>query len=253
MQIDFTGQAILITGGAGGIGRASAEAFLASGARRVVLLDAARAPLMVTVQELNGTYPGRAVGEVVDLVDVAAMREVVRRVLATDGPVDVLFNSAGVNRRQPALEVSPEDWDYVLGVNLRGLFFVTQEVGRRMVEQKRGTIVSVASVSSVRGHRNLAAYAASKGGIAQLTRVLAHEWASYGVRVNAVAPGYVETGLTRAYLGDSGVRAAILAKIPLGRIGCPGDVVGAVLFLASSLAAYVTGEILFVDGGRTVD
>ena len=253
MQIDFTGQAILITGGAGGIGRASAEAFLTSGARRVVLLDAARAPLMAAVQELNGTYPGRVAGEMVDLVDVAAMREVVRRVLATDGPVDVLFNSAGVNRRQPALEVSPEDWDYVLGVNLRGLFFVTQEVGRRMVEQRRGAIVSVASVSSVRGHRNLAAYAASKGGIAQLTRVLAHEWAPYGVRVNAVAPGYVETGLTRAYLGDPAVRAAILAKIPLGRIGGPGDVVGAVLFLASSLAAYVTGEILFVDGGRTVD
>jgi 2-deoxy-D-gluconate 3-dehydrogenase len=253
VQIDFTGQAILITGGAGGIGRASAEAFLASGARRVVLLDAARAPLLAAVQELGETYPGRVAGEAVDLVDVAAMREVVRRVLATDGPVDVLFNSAGVNRRQPALEVSPEDWDYILGVNLRGLFFVTQEVGRRMVEQRRGAIVSVASVSSVRGHRNLAAYAASKGGIAQLTRVLAHEWAPYGVRVNAVAPGYLETGLTQAYLGEPGVRAAILAKIPLGRIGGPGDVVGAVLFLASSLAAYVTGEILFVDGGRTVD
>jgi 2-dehydro-3-deoxy-D-gluconate 5-dehydrogenase len=207
---------------------------------------------LATVQELRGTYPGRVAGVEVDLADVAAMREVVQRVLAT-GPVDVLFNSAGVNRRQPALEVSPEDWDYALGVNLRGLFFVTQEVGRRMVEQRRGAIVRVASVSSVRGHRNLATYAASKGGIAQLTRVLAHEWAPYGVRVNAVAPGYLETGLTRKYLEDPEVRAAILAKIPLGRIGSPGDVVGAVLFLASSLAEYVTGEILFVDGGRTVD
>ena len=253
MQIDFTGQVVLITGGAGGIGRASAEAFLASGARRVVLLDAARAPLLSAVQELGGSYPGRVEGEVVDLIDVPATREVVRRVLAAEGRVDVLFNSAGVNRRQPALEISTEDWDYVLGVNLRGLFFVTQEVGRRMVEQRRGAIVSAASVSSVRGHRHLAAYAASKGGIAQLTRVLAHEWAPYGVRVNAVAPGYLETGLTRAYLGDPAVRSAILAKIPLGRIGGPGDVVGAVLFLASSLAAYVTGEILFVDGGRTVD
>jgi gluconate 5-dehydrogenase len=106
---------------------------------------------------------------------------------------------------------------------------------------------------SVRGHRNLAPYAASKGGIAQLTRVLANEWAPWGVRVNAVAPGYLETGLTRAYLSDPAARSAILSKIPLGRIGEPADVVGAVLFLASSLAAYVTGEILFVDGGRTVD
>lgn len=253
MQIDFTGQAILITGGAGGIGRASAEAFLASGARRVVLLDAARVPLLAAVEELGKTYPGRVLGEVVDLVDLADMREVVRRVFATDGPMDVLLNSARVNRRQLALDVTPEDWDYVLGVNLRGLFFATQEVGRAMVEQRRGAIVNVASVSSVRGHRHLAAYAASKGGIAQLTRVLAHEWAPFQVRVNAVAPGYVETGLTRTYLEDAEIRAAILAKIPLGRIGSPGDVVGAVLFLASGLAEYVTGEILFVDGGRMVD
>jgi len=126
-------------------------------------------------------------------------------------------------------------------------------VGRQMVARGRGAIVSTASVSSVRGHPKLAAYAASKGGVAQLTRVLAHEWAGRGVRVNAVAPGYLETGLTRNYLRDPAVRATILAKIPLGRIGGPGDVVGAVLFLASSLAAYVTGEILFVDGGRTVD
>ena len=177
----------------------------------------------------------------------------VRRVLAAEGQVDVLFNVAGVNRRKPALDVTPEDWDYVLGVNLRGLFFVTQEVGRHMVSRGRGAVVNAASVSSVRGHRNLAPYAASKGGIAQLTRVLANEWAPFGVRVNAVAPGYLETGLTRDYLADPGVRSAILSRIPLGRIGGPSDVVGAVLFLASSLAAYVTGEIFFVDGGRTVD
>jgi NAD(P)-dependent dehydrogenase (short-subunit alcohol dehydrogenase family) len=192
-------------------------------------------------------------GEVADLLDVPATREVVRRLLAAEGQADVLFNSAGVNRRKPALEISLEDWDYVLGVNLRGLFFVTQEVGRHMVGRGRGAIVSAASVSSVRGHPNLAAYAASKGGIAQLTRVLAHEWARSGVRVIAVAPGYLETGLTHAYLSDPAVRSAILAKIPLGRIGNPTDVVGAVLFLASSLSEYVTGEILFVDGGRTVD
>jgi NAD(P)-dependent dehydrogenase (short-subunit alcohol dehydrogenase family) len=122
-----------------------------------------------------------------------------------------------------------------------------------MLERGGGAVVSTASVSSVRGHKNLAAYAASKGGIAQLTRVLANEWASRGVRVNAVAPGYLVTGLTRDYLSDPKVREGILGKIPLGRIGEPEDVVGAVLFLASNLARYVTGEVLFVDGGRTVD
>lgn len=253
MNINFTGQVVLITGGAGSIGRAAAEGFLASGARRVVLLDAAPAALEAAVKELSGAHPGCVGGEVTDVADIAATREVLRRVLTVEGQVDVLFNIAGVNRRKPALEVTVEDWDYVVGVNLRGLFFVTQEVGRHMVARGRGAVVNAASVSSVRGHRNLAPYAASKGGIAQLTRVLANEWAPWGVRVNAVAPGYLETGLTRAYLSDPAARSAILSKIPLGRIGEPADVVGAVLFLASSLAAYVTGEILFVDGGRTVD
>lgn len=253
MNIDFAGQVVLITGGAGSIGRATAEAFLASGARRVILLDAVAEALRSVVEELSRSHPGSVHGEVTDVADVTATREVVRRVLAAEGQVDVLFNTAGVNRRKPALEVTVEDWDHVLGVNLRGLFFVTQEVGRHMVARGRGAVVSVASVSSVRGHPNLACYAASKGGIAQLTRVLANEWAPRGVRVNAVAPGYLETGLTRDYLKDPAVRSAILSKIPMARIGGPADVIGAVLFLASSLAAYVTGEILFVDGGRTVD
>ncbi len=253
MTFDFAGQVVLITGGAGGIGRAAASAFLGSGARRVVLLDAAAEVLDRTVSDLDCAHSGRVGREVADLRDVAATREAVRRVLGAERQVDVLFNTAGVNRRKPALDVTPEDWDYVLGVNLRGLFFVTQEVGRHMVARRRGAIVNAASVSSVRGHQNLAMYAASKGGVAQLTKVLAHEWAPFGVRVNAVAPGYLETGLTREYLGDPAVRSGILAKIPLGRIGEAADVVGAVLFLASSLAAYVTGTILFVDGGRTVD
>lgn len=253
MNLDFGGQVVLITGGAGSIGRAAAEGFLASGARRVVLLDAVPAALDSAVAELGRSHPGCVGGEVANVAEVSATCEVVGRILAAEGQVDVLFNVAGVNRRKPALDVSVEDWDYVLGVNLRGLFFVTQAVGRHMAARGRGAIVNAASVSSVRGHRNLAPYAASKGGVAQLTRVLANEWAPYGVRVNAVAPGYLETGLTRDYLSEPAVRSTIVSKIPLGRIGAPQDVVGAVLFLASSLAAYVTGEILLVDGGRTVD
>ncbi len=253
MTFDFAGQVVLITGGAGDIGRAAAGGFLRAGAGRVVLLDAASAALARAADELSRSHPGQVRGEVADVADVAATGDVVRQVLATEGQVDVLFNVAGVNRRKPALDITPEDWDYILGVNLRGLFFITQAVGRHMVARGRGAVVSAASVSSVRGHPNLAPYAASKGGIAQLTRVLAHEWAPFGVRVNAVAPGYLETGLTRDYLADPAVRSAVLSKIPLGRLGGPADLVGAVLFLASSLAAYVTGHILFVDGGRTVD
>lgn len=253
MNINFTGQVVLITGGAGGIGRAAGEAFLASDARRLVLLDAAPDALRCAVEGLSGLYPGRVRGEEANLLDVPTACGVVRQILGSEGQVDVLFNAVGVNKRQPALDVTEEDWDHVLGVNLRGLFFVTQEVGRHMVSRRQGAIVNVASVSSVRGHRGLASYAASKGGLAQITRVLAHEWARFGVRVNAVAPGYLETRQTCDYLSDPTVRSAILDKIPLGRIGSPSDVVGAALFLASSHAAYVTGEILLVDGGRTVD
>jgi 2-deoxy-D-gluconate 3-dehydrogenase len=253
MNLDFTDQVILITGGAGGIGRAAGQAFLAAGARRVVLVDAVREALDKAVEELAASRPGCVRGAAADVAQVAATREVVREVLKAEGQVDVLVNIAGVNRRKPALDITLDDWDHILGVNLRGLFFVTQEVGRHMVARGRGAIVNAASVSSIRGHPNLAAYAASKGGVAQLTRVLANEWAGAGVRVNAIAPGYLETGLTRAYLADQAVRSAILSKIPLKRIGSPADVVGAILFLASDLAAYVTGEILVIDGGRTID
>jgi NAD(P)-dependent dehydrogenase (short-subunit alcohol dehydrogenase family) len=252
-MVDFKGQLILITGGAGSIGQAVAEGFLEGGAGKVVLLDNRDDAIREVADGMNRQYPGRVSGVRADVRNVDEARGAVRRILEAEGKIDVLFNSAGVNRRKPSVELTEEDWDFVLDVNLKGLFFVTQEAGRHMLARRRGCIISTASVSSVRGHPNLAAYAASKGGIAQLTRVLANEWAPYGVRVNAVAPGYLETGLTQRYLADPAVRAGILSKIPLGRIGEPGDVVGAVLFLASDCARYITGEILFVDGGRTVD
>jgi 2-deoxy-D-gluconate 3-dehydrogenase len=252
-MFDFAGQVILITGGAGSIGRSVATGFLAGGAAKVVLLDSSDDAIRKATDAVGGLYPGRVSAVRADVRNVEEVRAAIRRVLDAEGKIDVLFNNAGVNRRKPSVELTEEDWDFVLDINLKGLFFVTQEAGRHMLARRSGCVISTASVSSVRGHRNLAAYAASKGGVAQLTRVLANEWAPHGVRVNAVAPGYLETGLTREYLADPSVRQAILAKIPLGRIGEPEDVVGAVLFLASAWARYITGEVLFVDGGRTTD
>ena len=252
-MFDFTGQVALITGGAGDIGLAVASGFLQAGAGKVVLLDVSDEKVREAADALTGRHPGRVSMVRADVRNVDQTRRAVGTVLEAEGKIDVLFNSAGVNRRKASIEITEEDWDCVLDINLKGLFFVTQEVGRHMLSRRHGCVVNMASVSSVRGHRHLAAYAASKGGIAQLTKVLAHEWAPFGVRVNAVAPGYLETGLTREYLAAPSVREGILAKIPMGRIGGPGDVVGAVLFLASDWAQYVTGEILFVDGGRTVD
>lgn len=253
MEIDFTGQVIAITGGAGTIGRATASAFLESGARKVVLIDNDENAIGSAVQEFNGRFPGRVSAEKADLRILKEARDAVRKIVDTDGTIDVLFNHAGVNRRKPAVEVTEEDWDFVLGVNLKGLFFISQEAGRHMLARGRGAIINTASVSSVRAHPNFALYASSKGGLAQLTRVLANEWAPHGVRVNAVAPGYVDTGLTKNYLVDAGVRDSILGKIPLKRLGEPKEMAAAVLFLASDHARYITGEILFVDGGRTLD
>jgi len=252
-MVNFEGRVVLITGGAGSIGQSVAQGFLAGGAAKVVLLDNSDDAIQKAVEALGSRYPARVSAVRADVRNVEEGRRAVRGVLDAERKIDVLFNSAGVNRRKPSIEITEEDWDFVLDLNLKGLFFVTQEVGRHMLARRSGCVISAASVSSVRGHRNLAAYAASKGGIAQLTRVLANEWAPYGVRVNAVAPGYLETGMTRGYLADSSVREGIVKRIPLGRIGEPEDVVGAVLFLASDWARYITGEILFVDGGRTVD
>ena len=252
-MLNFEGQVVLITGGAGSIGQSVAKGFLAGGAGKVVLLDSSEAGIRKAVDAVGSHYPGRVSAVRADVRRVEETRAAVRSVLHAEGKIDVLFNNAGVNRRKPSIELTEEDWDFVLDINLKGLFFVTQEAGRHMLARRRGCVVSTASVSSVRGHPNLAAYAASKGGIAQLTKVLANEWAPHGVRVNAVAPGYLATGMTREYLADPSVREGIVRKIPLGRIGEPEDVVGAVLFLASDWARYVTGEILFVDGGRTVD
>jgi 2-deoxy-D-gluconate 3-dehydrogenase len=145
------------------------------------------------------------------------------------------------------------EWDQVLSVNLRGMFLVAREVGKVMVAQRSGKIVNTASVSSVRGHKRLVAYAASKGGVQQMTKVLAHEWAPYGVNVNAVGPGYIYTGQTKDLLADPDARQSILSKIPMGRIGEPADLVGAYLFLSSPAADYITGQTLFVDGGRLID
>lgn len=140
-----------------------------------------------------------------------------------------------------------------MNVNLRGMFLMAREVGKYMIQDGSGKIVNTASVSGIRGHQRLIAYAASKGGVVQLTKVLAHEWAPYGITVNAVGPGYIFTTQTKDLLADEVARRALIDKIPMGRIGEPSDLVGAYLFLASPAADYITGQTLFVDGGRLID
>jgi 2-deoxy-D-gluconate 3-dehydrogenase len=165
------------------------------------------------------------------------------------GPLHILVNNAGINLPRPALEVTEEEWDLVLDTNLKGLFFAAQAAGRRMVERRYGRIVNMASQMGFVGFYFRAAYCASKAGVVNLTRVLAVEWAPYGVTVNAVAPTFVETPMTRGMLEDPWFREEVLRRIPMGRLADPQDVVDAVRYLASDAAAMVTGHTLLVDGG----
>jgi 2-deoxy-D-gluconate 3-dehydrogenase len=165
------------------------------------------------------------------------------------GDIDILVNNAGTIRRHPAAQFPVEDWDAVVRTNLDSVFFLSQAVGRGMLERKRGKIINIASLLSFSGGITVPAYAASKHAVAGLTKALANEWAASGVQVNAIAPGYFETDNTEALRADAKRSAEILGRIPAGRWGRPEDVAGAAVFLSSSAADYVNGHVLVVDGG----
>ena len=192
----------------------------------------------------------RAASVVGDLSDPATPLRLVDEAEAALGPVDVLVNNAGTIRRTPAAEHSDEEWDLVLAVNLSSPFRLAREVGRRLIARgARGKIVNVASLLSFQGGILVPSYTAAKGGLAQLTKALANEWAPKGISVNAIAPGYMATDNTAPLRADPVRSRAILERIPAGRWGQPGDLAGAVVFLASPASDYVTGHVLVVDGG----
>jgi 2-dehydro-3-deoxy-D-gluconate 5-dehydrogenase len=170
---------------------------------------------------------------------------------ATDtfGAIDILINNAGIIRRSPAIAYSGKDWNEVIDTNLNAVFSWAQTVGRLMVEQASGKIINLASLLSFGGGLNVSAYAAAKGGVAQLTKALANEWAKYGVCVNAIAPGYIKTDATAALRSNAERNQEILSRIPAGRYGEPDDLAGTVVFLASKASDYMNGHIVVVDGG----
>ncbi len=247
---DLTGRVAVVTGGGGGLGQAIAQGLAAFGARLVVAdLDRARAE--VAAKEIVQAG-GVARGAPVDVTQAASVQALAEDVVAGEGRVDILVNAAGVFAVAPAMELEADTWSRVLDVNLTGVFLATRALGAVMVRQGGGKVINLASVSSTVANPGYAAYAASKGGVAQLTRVLGVEWCRHGVNVNAIGPALVETELTRAFLTDATRRAAALARIPIGRLGQPSDVVGAAVFLASSASDFVVGQIIYVDGGRTL-
>jgi NAD(P)-dependent dehydrogenase (short-subunit alcohol dehydrogenase family) len=246
-DFDLSGQVALVTGAGRGIGRDLARALAACGAH---VLAGVRDPAST-----DAAWPAPDGGRVepihLDVTDVAGTRSAVDAAVGTYGRIDILVNNAGLGANHDALDVSEADWDAMMAVNLKGLFFVSQAVGRHMVERGYGRIVNISSQAGLVGIRRHVVYSAGKGGVNLVTKVLALEWASHGVTVNAIAPTWIYTPGTAERLDDPVFLAGVLARIPVGRVGTTADVAAAVVFLSSRAAGLVTGAIIPVDGGWT--
>jgi NAD(P)-dependent dehydrogenase (short-subunit alcohol dehydrogenase family) len=246
--VGFAGQTAIVTGAGRGMGRAVALGLAAEGAN-VVVAEMDEAAANKAVQAIKDAG-GRAVASVVDISRVDEVRRMFKAAITEFGTVDILVNNAGIGIAKPLLEYTEADWDKQLGVNLKGMFFATQEAARVMIPKRRGKIVNFASTAAfVSSSTPETAYDISKGGVRQLTTSVAAELAPHHINVNAVAPGTIMTELTLRVLDTDEKMARAAAKIPLGRLGKPEDMVGPVLFLCSDEADYITGHTLVVDGG----
>jgi NAD(P)-dependent dehydrogenase (short-subunit alcohol dehydrogenase family) len=243
------GKVVLVTGASKGIGRSLSIALAGAGATVAAAARDERALADLAAEiEAGG---GRAMAVPLDVRDVASIDAAVATVHDRFGSLDVLVNNAGLGANHPAEEVTEDDWDEMMAVNLRGLFFCCRAAGRVMLEQGSGRIVNMSSQAGMVGIRNHAVYSASKGGVNLLTKVMALEWSGRGVTVNAVAPTFIYTPGTAERLDDPAFLESVLDRIPIGRVGSTDDVAAAVIYLASPAGKLVNGAVLMVDGGWT--
>jgi 2-deoxy-D-gluconate 3-dehydrogenase len=240
------GKVALVTGASAGLGAAIAGALADAGAD-VVCHGNTRSPQATC--ELIASTGRQSLALTGDLQDCDTPRHLIEATLARFDRLDILVNNAGIIRRAPAVDFAMTDWDAVIEVNLSSVFRLSQLAGRHMIERGSGKIINIASLLSFQGGVTVPAYAAAKGGVAQLTKALANEWAKQGVNVNAIAPGYMRTDNTAALQADETRNRQILERIPAGRWGEPEDLTGAALFLASAASDYIHGHVLVVDGG----
>ena len=245
MTIELNGQVAFVTGSTRGIGLAIAEKLHGAGAKvAIVGRQAAQA------EAVAARLGAGAAGFGCDVTDEAAVAAAVAAAEAALGPIGILVNNAGVTRDNILLRLSGEDWDAVLNANLKGAFHTTRAVIKGMMKRRAGRIINITSIVGLIGNKGQANYAASKAGLIGFTKSVAREYASRNVLVNCVAPGFIDTDMTAALPPEA--REALLGQIALGRLGAPADVAGAVLFLSSEMAGYITGQVLVVDGGMVI-
>lgn len=240
---------VLITGGAKGIGKAIATTALRNKAK-VAISDIDEQGVKNTAAELAKEYNGECLGIYANVAEFSDCQKMIDEVLQQFGKLDVLVNNAGITRDQLLLKMSDEDWEQVINVNLKGAFNCCRAAVRQFLKQRSGRIINISSVVGLMGNPGQANYSASKAGLIGLTKTLAKELASRNITVNAVAPGFIKTSMTEAI--PEPMKQELITRIPLGRFGEPQDVANVVLFLASELASYITGEVIKVDGGMVM-
>lgn len=246
---DLRGKVALVTGASRGLGRAMAQGLAEAGAD-LVITSRHLSEVEHTASELASG--GRKVLPLqADVTRAAEVEKAVTRAVAALGGIDILVNNAGINIRKPALDLTESDWDQTLDINLKGCFLVAQAVGRHMLARQRGSVVNIASMLASVVHADRAAYASSKGGLVQLTKVLAVEWAPSNVRVNAICPGPFLTDLNKPILNDPEKVKYFMDRLPMKRFGKPEELVGSVIFLASEASSFITGTTIYIDGGWT--
>ena len=245
-KFNLTGRVAVVTGASRGLGAGMAIGLAEAGADLVVVASSAR--LQETVDKIKA-LGRRCIGVQADLIDPKVIPKIIDATIAEYGRLDILVNCAGIIRRAPAIEFSEQDWDDVIQINQKSLFFLCQAAAKEMLKQKKGKIINIASLLSFQGGIIVPSYAAAKSAVAGLTKALANEWAPLGINVNAIAPGYMATEMTEALQKSAERAPAILARIPAGRWGTPEDMKGLAVFLASDAAEYVQGQVIAVDGG----
>ncbi len=246
-KFSLAGKVALVTGASRGIGQALAMGLAEAGADMAMVARSQEA-LSETASLARG-LGRRALPLPADVSDLSSIPGIVSRVMEEYGRIDILVNAAGTQARKPSLELTEEDWDRVATLNLKTVFFCSQAVAPHMIKQGKGKIVNIASLTSTIGISNIAVYAASKGGVLSMTRTLSTEWSSLGINVNAIAPGYFKTEMTRRLAEDPEKNQWILGRTPMGRWGDVSELKGAVVFLASEASDFITGQMINVDGG----